>query len=157
MAEKQKLKEETISRGVRCWLTLEPESWVLSEGGGLARGRSWPTSDVVVVRWPSRVRPCDSMDCSMSGFPVLHHLLDFALTHIHWVGDTIQPSNLLSPPSPPALNLSQHQGLFQWVSSSYQVAKLLELQLQCQSFQWIFRIDFPWDWLVCSYSPKDSQ
>ena len=61
---------------------------------------------------------CCPKGCSMSGFPVLHHLLDFALTHIHWVGDTIQPSNLLSPPSPPALNLSQHQGLFQWVSSS---------------------------------------
>ena len=100
---------------------------------------------------------CCPKDCSMSGFPVLHHLPDFALTHIRWVGDAIQPSHLLSPPSPPALNLSQHQDLFQWVSSLYQVAKLLELQLQYQSFQWIFEIDFPLDWLVCSCRPKDSQ
>ena len=60
----------------------------------------------------------------------------------HWVNDTIQPSHPLSLPSPPALNVSQNQGFFQWVSSSYLVAKLLELHLQHQSFQWIFRIDF---------------
>ena len=54
--------------------------------------------------------PCDRMDCSMPGFPVLHYLLELAQTHVHWVGDTIQPSHPLSPPSPPALNLSQHQG-----------------------------------------------
>ena len=63
---------------------------------------------------------CDPMNCSMPVFPVLHNL--------HWVDDTIQPSHLLSPPSPPALNLSQHQGLFQWVSSSHQVASISELQ-----------------------------
>ena len=57
-------------------------------------------------------------------------------------GDAIQPSHPLSSPSPPAFNLSQHQGIFQWVSSSHQVAKVLELQLQYQSFQWIFRTDF---------------
>ena len=62
-------------------------------------------------------------------------------THIHWVGDTIQPSHPLSSPSPPASNLSQHQGLFKWVSSSHQVATVLEFQLQHQSFQWIFRTD----------------
>ena len=60
-------------------------------------------------------------------------------THVHWVSDAIQPSNPLSSPSPPALNLSQHQGLFQWVSISHQVAKVLEVQLQHQSFQWMFR------------------
>ena len=81
------------------------------------------------------------MDCSMPGFPVLHHLLEFAHTHVHWVGDAIQPSQSPSPPSPPALNLVQHQSLFQWVSSSHQVAIVLELQLQHQSFQWIFRTD----------------
>ena len=59
----------------------------------------------------------------------------------HWVGDAIQPSHPLSSPSPPALNLSQHQGLFKWVSSSHQLAKVLEFQLQHQSFQWIFRTD----------------
>ena len=63
-------------------------------------------------------------------------------THVHAVGDAIQPSHPLSSPSPPACNLSQHQGLLQWVSSSNQVAKVLEFQLQHQSFQWIFRTDF---------------
>ena len=76
---------------------------------------------------------CDSMDFSTSGFPVLHYLLDFAQTHVYWVDDTIQPGHSLSPPSPPALNLPQHQGLFQWVSSSHQVTKVLELQLKHQS------------------------
>ena len=68
----------------------------------------------------------DPMDCSTPGFPVLHYLTEFAQTHVHWVGDAIQPSHPLSSPSP-ALNLAQHQGLFQWVSSSHQVAKVLEL------------------------------
>ena len=75
------------------------------------------------------------MDCSTPGFPVLHYIPEFAQTHVHWVGDVIQPSHSLSPPSPPTLNLSQHQGLFQWVSSSHQVAKVMGLQLQHQSFQ----------------------
>ena len=82
------------------------------------------------------------MDCSTLSFPVLHHLLELAQTDIHWVDDAIQPSHPLWPLSPPALSLSQHQGLFQWVSSSCQVAIVLELQLQYQSFQWIFRVDF---------------
>ena len=84
---------------------------------------------------------CDTMDCSMPGFPVLRHLPEFAQIHVHWVNDAIQTSCPLSPTSPLALSLSQHQGLFQWISSSYQVAKDLELQLQYQSFQWIFRVD----------------
>ena len=85
---------------------------------------------------------CDSMDCSTPGFSVHHQLLELAQTHVHQVGDTIQPSHPLSSPSPPAFSLSQHQGLFKWVSSSHQVAKVLEFQLQHQSFQWIFRTDF---------------
>ena len=85
---------------------------------------------------------CNPIDCSMPGFHVLHCLPEFAQTHVHWVGDAIQSSHPLSPPSPPAFNLSKHQGLFQWVSSSHQLAKVLELQLQHQSFQWIFRTDF---------------
>ena len=85
----------------------------------------------------------DPMDCSPPGFPVLHCLLEFAQIHVHWIGDAIQPSHLVLPPSPPAFNLSPHQGLFQWVSSSHQVAKVLELQLQHQSFQWIPRTDLP--------------
>ena len=85
---------------------------------------------------------CTPMDCSVPGFPVHHQLLKLAQTHVHRVGDAIQPSHPLSSPSPPTFNLSQHQGLFQWVSSSHQVAKVLEFQLQHQSFQWIFRTDF---------------
>ena len=76
---------------------------------------------------------CDPMNRSMPGLPVHHQLLEFTQTHVHWVGDAIQPSHPLSSPSP-ALNLSQHQGLFKWVSSSHQVAKVLEFQLQHQSF-----------------------
>ena len=97
------------------------------------------------------------MVCNMPGFPVHHQLPELTQTHVHWVGDAIQPSHPLSSPSPPAFNLFQHQGLFQWVSSSHQVTKLLEFQLQHQSFQWIFRIDFLEDWLVWSCSPRDSQ
>ena len=75
----------------------------------------------------SCLTPCDPMDCSMPGFPVHHQLSEFTQTHVHRVGDAIQPSQPLSSPSPPTFNLSQHQGLFQWVSSSHQVAKVLEL------------------------------
>ena len=85
---------------------------------------------------------CNPMDCSMPTFPVLHHLPDFVQAHIHWVSEAIQSSDSLSSPSPPAFNLSQLQGLFQWVSSSHHVTKVLELQLQHQCFQWIFRTDF---------------
>ena len=83
---------------------------------------------------------CNPMDCSTPGFPV-HQFPELAQTHIHWVSDAIQPSHPLSP-SPPDFNLSQHQGLFKGVSSSHQGAKVLEFQLQHQSFQWIFRTDF---------------
>ena len=82
------------------------------------------------------------MNRRMPGLPVHHQLLEFTQTHVHGVGDTIQPSHPLSSPSPLALSLSQHQGLFQWISSLHQVAKVLELLLQHQSFQWIFRTDF---------------
>ena len=84
----------------------------------------------------------------MPGLPVHHQLLELTQTHVYWVGDAIQPSHPLSSPSPPTFNLSQHQGLFQWVSSLHEVAKVLEFQLQHQSFQWIFRmISFRMDWL----------
>ena len=85
---------------------------------------------------------CSPMDCSTPGLPVHHQLPEFAQTHVHWVGDAIQPSYPLSSPFPPTFNLSQHQGLFQWVSSSHQVAKVLEFQLRHQTFQWMFRTDF---------------
>ena len=83
----------------------------------------------------------DPMDCSTPGFSVLHYLLELAQIHVHCVGDAIQPSHPLSPTSPPALNLCQHQGLFQCVSSLDQVVKVLELQLQHQSFQGAFRVE----------------
>ena len=85
---------------------------------------------------------CDPIDWSMPGFPVRHQLPELAQTRVHQVGDAIQPSCPLLSPSPPAFSLSQHRGLFQWVSSLHQVADALELQLQHQSFQWIFRTDF---------------
>jgi len=83
----------------------------------------------------------DPMNRSTPGLPAHHQLPEFTQTHVHRVGDAIQPSHLLSSPSSPAFNLSQHQGLFKWVSSSYQVAKILEFQLQHQSFQWTPRTD----------------
>ena len=96
------------------------------------------------------------MDCSTPGFPVHHQLLGLTQTHVHWVGDAIQLSHSLLSAFPPTFNLSQHQGLFQWVGSSHQVAKVLEFQLQHQFFQWIIRIDFLWDWLVWSLcGPRD--
>ena len=84
---------------------------------------------------------CDPMNRGTPGLPVHHQLLEPTRTHVYWLGDAIQPSYPLSSPSSPALNLSQHQGLFQWVSSSHQVAKVLEFQLQHQSFQWTSRTD----------------
>ena len=78
---------------------------------------------------------CDPMDCSTPGFLVRHQLPELTQTHVHRVGDAIQPSHPLSSPSPPTFNLSQHQGLFQSGSSSHQVAKVLEFQLQHQSLQ----------------------
>ena len=106
--------------------------------------RASPCSLLIICSSVSKSCPtlCDNMDCSTPSFLVLHYLPEFAQAHVHWVGDAIQPSHPLSPPSPLALNLSHHQGLFQWVSSSHQVTKVLEPQLQQQSFQWIFRVDF---------------
>ena len=85
---------------------------------------------------------CDSMDCSTAALPVHHQRLDFTQTHVPWVSDAIKPPYPLSSPSPPAFNPSQQQGLFKWVSSSHQVAKVLEFELQHQSFQRTFRTDF---------------
>ena len=85
---------------------------------------------------------CDPMDCRTPGFPVHHQLPEFTQSHVHWVSDAIQPSHPLSSPSSSSFNLSKHQGLFQWISSLHQVAKVLEFQLQHQSFQWTPRTDF---------------
>ena len=100
----------------------------------------------------------DPMECSTPGLPVHHQLTESTQTHVHWVSDAIQPSHPLSSSFPPASNLSQHQGLLQWVGSSHQVAKVLEFQLQHQSFQWTPRTDLLQDGLVGSpCSPRDSQ
>ena len=84
---------------------------------------------------------CEPMDCSTPGFPVLHHLLEFAQTHVHWVSDAIPPSQPLLPPSSPALYLSQHQSFpMSWLFASGGLNIGTEIQLQHQSFQWIFRV-----------------
>jgi len=97
------------------------------------------------VQYSSVAQSCPTlhnpMDCSTPGLPVYHQLPEFTQTCVHWVGDAILPSHPLSSPSPPAFSLSQQQGFFKWVSSSHQVAKVLEFKLQHQSFQWIFRTD----------------
>ena len=91
---------------------------------------------------------CDPMDCSTSGIPVHHQLQEFILTHVAWVGDAIQPFHPLSSPSSPTFNLSQHQGLFKWVSPSHQVAKVLEFQLQLSPpNEYSGLISFRMDWL----------
>ena len=113
---------------------------------------NWSISDLEccvqfssVAQWCPTL--CDPMDHSMPGLPVHHQLLESTQTHVHWVSDAIQPSHLLSSPSLPTFNLSQHQGLFKWVSSSHQVAKVLESQLQHQSFQWKLSQDWsPLGW-----------
>ena len=95
------------------------------------------TSDMQMTPplWQKVQFSSDPMDCSMPGFPVYHQLPEPTQTHVHRIGDAIQPSHPLSSPSPPAFNLSQHQGLFQRVSSSHQVASVLEFHLEHRSFQ----------------------
>ena len=92
---------------------------------------------------------CDFMDCKSPGFSLLHYLLEFAQTHVHQVRDAIQPSHPLSSASPPAFNLSQRQGLFQWVDSLHQVAKV-ELQWQHQPLRVILRIKYDITWYKSS-------
>ena len=101
---------------------------------GWAQGVPSPTLCCCSVS-KSHLTLCDPMDCSLPGFPFLHYLPEFAQTLVHWVSDAIQSSHPVSPPSPLALNFSQHQGLFQRINSLHQVAKVLQLQLQHQSFQ----------------------
>ena len=132
---------------------------------------------IIVVSARLYLTLCDSVDYQFSSVQLLsrvqpfmtpwttaHHASlsitnsKFTQTHVHWVSDAIQPSHPLSFPSRPAFNLSQHQGLSQWVSSSHRMAKILEFQLQHQSFQWTFRTDFLQEELVGSpCSPRDSQ
>ena len=100
---------------------------------------------------------CDPMDCSTPGLPVHYQLQEFTQTHVHWVGDAIQPSHPLSSPFPPAPNPSQHQRLSKWVSSSHEVAKILEFQLQHHSFQRNPRADLQNGLVGSLCSPRDSQ
>ena len=101
---------------------------------------------------------CDPMNCSTPGLPVHHQLPEFTQTHVHRVSDAIQPSHPLLSPSPPAPNPSQHQSLFQWVSSSLEVAKVLEFQLQYHSLRRNPRTYLLQNGLVGSpCSPRDSQ
>ena len=123
------------------WTEAVPENFIQQISMGCLLCTK-PYSRHCSVQLLSLVWLCDPMDCSMPGLPVHHQLPEFTQTHVCWVGDAIQPSPPLSSPFPPALNLSQHQGLFKWVSSSHQVTKVLEFQLQHQSFQWTFRTDF---------------
>ena len=105
----------------------------------------WLSVEFLVKVFSSVAQSCptlyDPMNHSTPGLPVHHQLPEFTQTHVHWVSDAIQPSHPLLSPSPPALNLSQHHCLFKWVSSSHQVAKVLEFQLQHQSLQWTLRTD----------------
>ena len=112
--------------------------------------RVFSNESTLGMRWPKSCPTlCKPRDSSTPGFPVLHYLQEFVQTHVHWVDDAIQPSQPLSSPCP-ALNLSQHQGLFQWVNSLHVVAKVLEFQPQHQSFQWTPRTGLLWDGLVGS-------
>ena len=122
--------------------------------------QNWLNRDLYALSSVAQPHPtlCDPMGCRTPGFPIHHQLPEPTQTQVHRVGNAIQPSHPMSSPSPPTFNLLQHQGTFQWVRSSHQVAKVLEFQPQRQSFQWIFRADFLEDWLVWSpCSPRDSQ
>ena len=125
-----------------------------------------------LVQFSSVAQSCltlwDSMDCSMPGFPVHNQLPELAQTHVYWVSDAIQPSHPLLSPSSPAFNFAKHQGLYQQVSSLHQLTKVLEIQLQLQSFQWKFGLSniqwifkglicFRIDWFWTPFSPRDSQ
>ena len=121
-----------------CLLHWQADSLLLSHQGSPCCRFSSVQFSSVTKSCPTL---CDPMNHGTLGLPVHHQLLEFTQTHVHWVGDAIQPSHLLSSPSPPAFNLSQHKGLFRWVSSWHQVAKIPEFQLQHQSFQWTPRTD----------------
>ena len=134
----------------RCSQTTEHMNWEFSKGVWAeainvgATGMSlWLIKAISSVQFSPVAQSCptlcDPMNCSMPGLPVHHKCPEFTQTYVHQVGDAIQPSHPLSSSSPPALNLSQHQGLFQWVNSAHEGAKVLEFQLQ--SFQWTPRTD----------------
>ena len=153
-----------LSSDFRCWRGAEymtPGYARLACGLFWAEGYQDPADLRKTCQFTSVAQSCptlcDPMDYSTPGFPVHHQLPELTQIHVHWVGDGIQPSHSPSSPSPPAFNLSYNQGLFQWVSSLHQVARVLEVQLQHQSFQWILRTDFLYDKMIGSiWSPRDS-
>ena len=119
------------------------------------------TTYFIIIQFSSDTQSCptlcDPMNRSTPGLPVHHQLPEFTPTHVHLVGDAIQPSHPLSSPSPPAHKPSQHQSLFQWVNTSHEVAKVLEFQLQHHSFQRNPRADLQNGLVGSPCSPKDSQ
>ena len=127
---KRKVQDRQIQRDMK-WVTVQ--GWVWGEWEMNANGMEflWEAmkySCCLITK--SCLTLCDPMEWSVLGFPVLHQLPEFAQTHVHWVGDATQSSSPLLSPSPPVFNPSQHQGLFQWVRSSHQMTKVLELQHQ---------------------------
>ena len=133
-----------LPMSIQGWFPLRLTGLISLLPNGLSRVYTYIYICVYIYMYIHQLCPtlCDPVDCSMPGFPVYHQLMELAQTHVHCFSDAIQTSHPLLTPSPPTFNLSQHQGLFQWVSSLHQVAKVLEFQLQHQSFQWIFRTDF---------------
>ena len=152
MSESQRMSQ---LRTQVCSVPLPPSGWV-SLGWGRAWGRQltsffWRNIRgislalklcclMLCLQFSSVAQSCltvyHPMDCSIAGFPVHHQLPELAQIHVHRVGDATQPSHPLSSPSPPAFNLSKHQGLFQTVSFSHQMATVLELQLQHHYATW---------------------
>ena len=144
-----------VMYGCENWTIKRAEHWRIDSFKLRCRRRPWeglespleskeikPVNPAAAKSLQSCPTLCNHVDCSSPGFPVHYQVREFTQTHLHRVNDAIQPAHPRSSPSPPAPNPSQHQSLFQWVSSSHQVVKVLEIQLQHQSFQWIFRIDF---------------
>ena len=131
-----------------CRIPWTEETGGLQSVGSHGLGHDWATNTstfTLLNQFSSLAQSCptlcDPMNCTTPGLPVHHQLPESSQTHVHGVGDAIQPSHPLLSPSPPAPNPSQHQGLFQWVNSSHEVTKVLEFQLQHQSFQWTPRTD----------------
>ena len=125
-------------------LELKPKSVTVSTFSPFIFHEVIGPETISSVQFSSVAQSCptlwDPMNCSTPGLPVHHQLPEFTQTHVR-VRDSVQPSHPLLSPSLPALNLSQHQGLFKWVSSSHHVTKVLEFQPQHQSYQWTPRTD----------------
>ena len=136
--------------------------FLLASKNKLERIPSYSQEELVKIEifLPLLLFSCNPMDCHTPGFPVFYYLPQFAQTHLDWVSYAIQQSHPLWPNSPLTSILSQHQSIFQWVDSLYQVTKVSDLQLWHQSFQRIFRVDFLEDWLVwfpcCSRGSQES-